>query len=178
VTTHTFSEEAVEVLVRAGVDSVEHGTGLSTDLVDEMARRGTALVPTMLNVATFGTIAERAADKFPAYAAHMLRLRDRFPGVVAAAYEAGVPIYVGTDAGGGISHGNAAREMLRLHSSAGMSPVDVLRAGSWGARRWLGFPGLVEGGLADLVVYDADPRVDLRVLEAPRRIVLRGRVVR
>jgi imidazolonepropionase-like amidohydrolase len=100
-----------------------------------------------------------------------------FPAVVSAAYEAGVPIYVGSDAGGGINHGLAVEEMLLLHSDAGMSPVDVLRAGSWGARSWLGFPGLVEGGLADLVVYDSDPRVDLRVLRTPRRIVLRGRVL-
>ena len=65
-----------------------------------------------------------------------------------------------------------------LHTRAGL-PVDaVLAAGSWGARDWLGFPGLVEGGLADLVVYDADPRADLRVVAAPSRIVLRGRVVR
>jgi len=55
--------------------------------------------------------------------------------------------------------------------------VDVLRAGSWGAREWLGFPGLVEGGLADLVVYDEDPREDLRALLDPRLIVLRGRVI-
>ena len=47
---HTFSESAVEIMVRAGVDSVEHGTGLSLDLVDVMARRGTALVPTMINI--------------------------------------------------------------------------------------------------------------------------------
>lgn len=178
VATHTFSEEAVEILVRAGVDSVEHGTGLSEDLIDEMARRGTALVPTMINIATFGEIASRAEAKFPTYAAHMLRLRDRFPSVVAAAYEAGVPIYVGTDAGGGISHGQAAQEMLLLHERAGMSAVDVLHAASWGARQWLGFPGLVEGGLADLVVYDSDPRRDLRVVTAPRRIILRGRVRR
>jgi imidazolonepropionase-like amidohydrolase len=108
----------------------------------------------------------------------MLRLRDKFPSVVRAAYEAGVPIYVGTDAGGGIAHGMAAREMALLHESAGMSPVDVLAAASWQARRWLGFPGLEEGGLADLVVYDTDPRADLRVVAAPRRIILRGRVVR
>jgi imidazolonepropionase-like amidohydrolase len=176
---HTFSETAVEIMVRAGVDSVEHGTGLSVDLVAEMARRGTALVPTMINIETnFGDIAERAREKFPGYARHMLALRDRFPSVVAAAYEAGVPIYVGTDAGGGIDHGLAAREMLLLHERAGMSPTDVLAAASWRAREWLGFPGLVEGGLADLVVYDADPRADLRVVQDPRRIVLRGRVVR
>jgi imidazolonepropionase-like amidohydrolase len=178
VATHTFSEEAVEILVRAGVDSVEHGTGLSLGLIDEMARRGTALVPTMMNIATLGAIAERARDRFPAYADHYLRLRDGFPAVVRAAYEAGVPIYPGTDSGGGIEHGLLADEMLLMHKGAGMAAVDVLRAASWGAREWLGFPGLVEGGLADLVVYDADPRLDLRVVQTPRRTVLRGRVIR
>ncbi|HEX5542146.1 MAG TPA: amidohydrolase family protein [Micromonospora sp.] len=178
IAVHTFSESAVDIMVRAGVDSVEHGTGLSLDLVDQMARQGTALVPTMINIATFGGIADRAREKFPGYAKHMLALRDGFPDVVAAAYEAGVRIYVGTDAGGGISHGLAAREMMLLHERAGMSREDVLRAASWGAREWLGFPGLVEGGLADLVVYEVDPRTDLRVVQAPSRIILRGRIVR
>ena len=175
---HTFSEASVEIMVKAGVDSVEHGTGLSLDLIDEMARRGTALVPTMINIATFGDIADQARDKFPQYADHMVALRDRFPEVVRAAHEAGVPIYVGTDAGGGIRHGLAAEEMLLLHERAGLTAVEVLAAASWRARDWLGLPGLLEGGLADLVVYDEDPRADLRVVRDPRRIVLRGRVVR
>lgn len=174
---HTFSEEGVEIMVKAGVDSVEHGTGLSLELIDEMARRGTALVPTMINIRTFGNIADQARAKFSGYADHMIALRDNFPDVVRAAYEAGVPIFVGTDAGGGIRHGLAAEEMLYLHE-AGIPAVDVLAAASWRAREWLGFPGLVEGGLADLVVYDADPRKDLRVVRAPRRIVLRGAVIR
>jgi len=178
VAVHTFAESSVAALVRAGVDSVEHGTGLSDDDIAVMASRGTALVPTMINMLRFGEIADQAQDKFPRYADHMRELRDRHPAVVASAYDAGVPIYVGTDAGGGITHGRAADEMLLLHTRAGL-PVDaVLAAGSWGARDWLGFPGLVEGGLADLVVYDADPRADRRVVAAPSRIVLRGRVVR
>jgi imidazolonepropionase-like amidohydrolase len=167
----------VAALVRAGVDSVEHGTGLSEEDIDEMVRRGTSLVPTMLNVDRFEGIAAQAEEKFATYAAHMRRLAKRFPSVVAKAYEAGVPIYVGSDAGGGIEHGRAADEMLRLHEQAGMSTMDVLRAGSWGARAWLGFPGLTAGGLADLVVYDEDPRTDLRVLRSPRVVVLRGRPV-
>lgn len=178
VATHTFSEVAVGVLVRAGVDSVEHGTGLSLDLIDEMARRGTALVPTMINIATFDGIADQAQSKFPGYADHMRRLKRGFPAVVAAAVDAGVPVYVGTDAGGGIDHGLAAEEMMLLHHRAGMRPADVLAAGSWRAREWLGLPGLTEGGLADLVVYDRDPRTDLTVLREPRHIILRGRVVR
>jgi imidazolonepropionase-like amidohydrolase len=177
VASHLFAEDSVAAMVRAGVDSVEHGTGLSTEDIDEMARRGTALVPTMINVETFGGIATRAEAKFPGYADHMRRLHARFPAVVAAAHEAGVPIYVGSDAGGGITHGKAAEEMLLLHEKAGLSAEAVLRAGSWGAREWLGLPGLVESGLADCVVYDTDPRQDLRVLRSPRHIVLRGRVL-
>jgi imidazolonepropionase-like amidohydrolase len=141
-----------------------------------MARRGTALVPTMINVERFDDIASQAGSKFPGYAAHMLKLKAGFPAIVAAAYEAGVPIYVGTDAGGGIGHGEVVAEMLRLRA-AGMSTMDVLRAGSWGAREWLGFPGLVEGGLADLLVFDQDPRQELAVLRAPVVSVLRGRVL-
>lgn len=178
MTTHAFAEESVAVLVAAGIDCVEHGTGLSLDVVAEMARRGTALVPTMINIETFGGIAAEAEAKFPRYAEHMRRLQAGFPAVVAAAVDAGVPVYVGSDAGGGIAHGLAAQEMLLLHEKAGMPVMDVLAAGSWGAREWLGFPGLVEGGLADLAVYDEDPRRDLRTLRAPRRLVLRGRVVR
>ncbi|GAA0279453.1 amidohydrolase family protein [Cryptosporangium japonicum] len=176
VAVHTFSEDALPGLIAAGVDSIEHGTGLSLDLIDTMARAGTALVPTMTNILTFGGIAEKAEPKFPGYADHMRRLQAGFPAVVRAAYEAGVPIYVGTDAGGGVEHGLAAGEMLLL-ADAGMAPGDVLAAGSWGARRWLGLPGLEEGALADVTVYGADPREDLRVLKAPSRIVLRGRVI-
>lgn len=178
VAAHTFSEPAVAALVRAGVDSVEHGTGLSYDLTEEMARRGTALIPTMINIETFDEIAAQAQEKFPTYAAHMRRLRAGFPDVVRAAYEQGVPIYPGTDAGGGIDHGRLADEMLLLHERAGMTATDVLAAASWRGRDWLGFPGLVEGGLADLVVYAEDPRADLRVVRAPQRIVLRGHILR
>jgi imidazolonepropionase-like amidohydrolase len=175
VAAHLFAEESVAALVRAGVDSVEHGTGLNEDDIAEMARRGTALVPTLINIDRFDEFAAQG-EKFPAYAAHMRRLGAGFASVIGAAHEAGVPIYVGTDAGGGISHGRVVDEMLRLRES-GLSTMEVLRAGSWGARGWLGFPGLVEGGLADLVVYDEDPRLDLRVLRVPRLMVLRGSVL-
>ncbi|HEX6074947.1 MAG TPA: amidohydrolase family protein [Micromonosporaceae bacterium] len=178
VAAHTFDEDTVAMLVRAGVDSVEHGTGMSSDVVDEMARRGTVLVPTMINIQRFPGIATQADSKFPGYAEHIRQLHRRFPSVVRAAHEAGVPIRVGTDAGGSIGHGLVAEELLLLHEQGGMSATDALEAASWGAREWLGFPGLVEGGLADLVVYPKDPRQDLRVVREPSRIVLRGRVVR
>jgi imidazolonepropionase-like amidohydrolase len=177
ITAHCFAEESVAVLVDAGIDCLEHGTGLSLDVIAKMAAQGTALVPTMINIETFGGIAAAAESKFPSYAAHMRRLQDGFPAVVAAAVDAGVPVYVGTDAGGGIHHGMAVTEMEMLHQRAGMPIIDVLAAGSWGARDWLGFPSLVEGGLADLIVYPQDPRRSLTALRDPARIVLKGRVI-
>jgi imidazolonepropionase-like amidohydrolase len=82
ITAHCFEEESVAVLVRAGIDCVEHGTGLAPEVIDEMARRGTALVPTMLNIATLGDVASRASAKFPVYAEHMLALMNGFPALV------------------------------------------------------------------------------------------------
>ncbi|HSV68190.1 MAG TPA: amidohydrolase family protein [Mycobacteriales bacterium] len=174
VAVHTFGEEALPDLVAAGVDSVEHGTGLTDDTIAAMVSRGTALVPTLINVANFPGIAD-AARKYPAYAARMRRLHGTAAGRVRAAYEAGVPVYCGTDAGGGIEHGRVVDEIRALHA-VGMPAGEALSAGSWAARDWLGLPGLVEGAPADLVVYDADPTADLSVLDTPARIVLRGAV--
>nr|WP_277605937.1 amidohydrolase family protein [Glycomyces sp. L485] len=173
VAVHTFSEEAVACVVQAGADSIEHGTGLSTDLLDLMAAQGTALVPTMINIETFDDIAAGAEAKFPTYADHMRRLKAGFADVVRAAWESGVPIYLGTDAGGGIDHGLAAEEMHLLHSEAGIPVSEVLAAASWDARRWLGLPD----DLGDVVVYDSDPRVDLAAVREPALIVLRGKVL-
>jgi imidazolonepropionase-like amidohydrolase len=176
VAVHTFSEEALPDLIDAGVDSVEHGTGLTEDLVARLAASGAALVPTLINVDTFPGIAESARAKFPLYAERMTRLHGTARARVRAAFEAGVPIYCGTDAGGGIRHGRVADEILALHE-AGLPPEAALAAGSWAARRWLGHPGLEEGAPADFVVYAADPRADLAVLRSPVRIVLRGRIL-
>lgn len=175
VAVHTFGEEAIGDLVAAGVDSIEHGTGLTDETVGQVAERGIALVPTLINVENFPAIAN-AAGKYPVYAERMRRLHRQAAGRVRTAYEAGVPIYVGTDAGGMLPHGQVTREIRALHA-AGLPAPAALAAASWAARAWLGLPGLVEGAPADVVVYDADPRRDLSVLDTPARIILRGRVV-
>jgi imidazolonepropionase-like amidohydrolase len=141
-----------------------------------MAARGTAVVPTLVNVANFPGFAAAGEAKFPAYASTMRRLYAGSGAVVRAAYEAGIRVFAGTDAGGGIDHGLVAEEIRALHA-AGLPAEDALAAGSWAARTWLGLPGIEEGAPADLVVYDTDPRKDLDALERPRRMVLRGAVV-
>jgi imidazolonepropionase-like amidohydrolase len=177
VTTHVFGESALPALLAAGVDCIEHGTGLSDDLIADMAARGVGLVPTLINIDTFPSIADQAS-KFPIYADHMRRLHATAHDRVRAAYQAGVPIFAGTDAGGSLAHGRIADEVRALHA-AGLPAADALAAASWRAREWLGYPPtLEEGSPADFVVYDADPRDNLDVLAAPRRIMLRGAVVR
>jgi imidazolonepropionase-like amidohydrolase len=176
VAVHTFGEEALPDLLDAGVDSVEHGTGLTEDLVARLAASGAALVPTLINIDNFPGIGESARAKFPVYAERMVRLHGTARARIRAAFEAGVPIYCGTDAGGNVAHGRVVDEIMALHE-AGLPAEAALAAGSWAARRWLGQPGLEEGAPADFLVCDADPRADLAVLRSPVRIVLRGRIL-
>ncbi|MCX4094095.1 amidohydrolase family protein [Nocardia sp. alder85J] len=174
VTAHVFGEAALPGLITAGIDCLEHGTGLTDETVELMVRYGTALVPTLINIDTFPEIAD-GAGKFPAYAAHMRDLHRRVRDTVANAHAAGVPIYAGTDAGGGIRHGRVADEIESL-AHAGLSRTEALGAASWRAREWLGRPGIEHGASADLVVYTEDPRNGRDVLAAPAWVVLRGRV--
>lgn len=176
VTAHCFAENSLRDLAEAGIDCVEHATGLTEDTIPLFAERGTAIVPTLVNIATFPHLASGGEAKYPRWSAHMRRLHAARYDTVRAAYDAGIPVFVGTDAGGSLAHGQVADEVAEL-VKAGIPPVEALSATTWGARAWLGRPGLEEGASADLLVYDADPREDVRVLAGPRRVVLRGRVV-
>ncbi|MFF9606865.1 amidohydrolase family protein [Streptomyces sp. NPDC014684] len=176
VTAHCFAESSLRDLVEAGIDCVEHATGLTDDLIPLFAERGVAIVPTLVNIATFPRLAAGGERKYPRWSAHMRRLHERRYDTVRGAHDAGIPVYVGTDAGGSLAHGLVAAEVAEL-VAAGIPPVRAVAAASWSARAWLGRPGLEEGAPADLVVYEADPRADVRVLAAPRRVVLNGRVV-
>ncbi|MGL5850570.1 MAG: amidohydrolase family protein, partial [Phycicoccus sp.] len=138
--------------------------------------QGIAIVPTLVNIDTFPQIAEPAREKFPGYHRHMLDLHRRRYETVAAAREAGIPVYVGTDAGGSLPHGLVAAEVAHL-AEAGFTTAEALDAACWGARDWLGRPGLEEGEEADLVVYPADPGADVGVLAHPTMVVLRGNVI-
>ncbi|MFX4291988.1 amidohydrolase family protein [Streptomyces bohaiensis] len=176
VTAHCFAADSLPDLLDAGVDCVEHATGLTEETIPRFAERGVAVVPTLVNIATFPDLAASGEAKFPRWAAHMRALHARRYATVRAAWEAGVPVYPGTDAGGTIPHGLIAREIAEL-VRAGIPAAEVVAAASWGGRAWLGRPGLTEGAPADLVVYASDPREDVRVMAAPRRVVLNGRVV-
>ncbi|MGA7689520.1 MAG: amidohydrolase family protein [Jiangellales bacterium] len=185
VTAHVFGEEALADLVGAGIDCIEHATGLRDvddgRLVDDMARRGVAIVPTLINIDNFDEFAAAGEAKFPGYAEHMRRLQAGSRRNVAEAFEAGVPVYAGTDAGGQLAHGLLGHEVVSL-AEAGLPGESAVAAGSWEARRFLlGDPPdgdfFAPGTSADLVVLADDPRRSPGTLLGPLVVMLRGRVV-
>jgi imidazolonepropionase-like amidohydrolase len=176
VAAHVFGEDALPGLIAAGVDSIEHGTGLTDDLLDTVVARGIAVVPTLINIDNFPGIAQQGEQKFPVYAAHMRALYATSRQRTQNAWEAGVAVYVGTDAGGTLPHGLVREEIVAL-VGAGIPLPEVIAQASWRGREWLGRPGLVEGAPASLVVYDEDPRTELSTIFSPRRIVMRGVIV-
>jgi imidazolonepropionase-like amidohydrolase len=177
VTAHCFGEHVLPGLIASGIDCIEHGTGLSTELIDEMVARGTALVPTVMQTDKFPEYVAAGAERFPIYSRHMDDLYQRRREVIMAAYDAGVDMYAGSDGGGVARHGNIAGEVVAMHEM-GLPADYALGAASWRAREWLGWnPTLDEGAPADFVVYPRDPLADLTVLREPAAVVLRGRLV-
>ena len=145
VTAHCFGRTVLPWLIESGIDCIEHGTGLTPDLVDAMVEHGTALVPTVMQLNNFPQYAEAGEERFPAYAATIRDLHARRRETIMSAHEAGVPIYAGTDAGGVLPHGGIAGEVLEL-AAYGFSTADALGAASWHAREWLGWNADLAGG--------------------------------
>jgi len=170
VAVHSQHEAGGVAAVEAKVDSLEHGMHLPDSLLTKMAEQGTALTPT-LSVFT-SLMPEVAARPDSERKDWLLGGIAGHPNLVAAAAEAGVTLLAGTD-----RHpmGEVADEITAL-AEAGVPPDLALGAGSWGARTFLGYPGLVEGAPADVVVYENDPRSTFSELKAPLAVVLRGQL--
>lgn len=175
VTIHAFLPETIDAVIDAGFDCIEHGVMLQPDQARAMAERGMALVPTISGLENWPEILgmfsapadeiERAAEAIRAH-----------PETVRAAWEAGVNVLAGTDAGL-VNHGLVRKEVAAM-TDAGIPVEYALGAASWRARSFLGLPGLEDGGFADLVAYDRNPLEDPGVLSSPSLIVLDGDVVR
>ncbi|WP_066292185.1 amidohydrolase family protein [Arthrobacter sp. B6] len=176
VTAHCFGEDTLDQMLDAGIDCIEHATGLLPRHLPRLAGQGVPIVPTLINIDTFPGIARQAETKFPRYAAHMRALWERRAERVLEAFEAGVRIFAGTDAGSVIRHGRIAHEILSLHQ-AGLPAAAALDAACWGAREWLGAEGLSEGASADVVVCRADPRSVPSTIVSLKDVVLRGEVI-
>ena len=170
VACHAIGGSGLRTAVEAGVDSIEHGCylDLEPDLLKMMADQDTYLVPTL---AVF-TFHETRGN--PVAQAESAAFKHHHVETVQKALDAGVKVVAGTDAGGWV-HSNNAQE-LELLVAAGMTPMQSLIAGTSWAAGCLGLGselGTIETGkLADLVVVDGDPLVDITILQDNHRIQL------
>jgi imidazolonepropionase-like amidohydrolase len=174
VTTHTFATETIDAMLDAGIDCIEHGTGMTHAQMDAAAAAGVPVVPTLLQVARFDAFAAQGAAKFPRYAQRMRAMHARRYEQVRDMWERGITLLVGTDAGGNVGHGSIAGECAEM-VAAGIPAAEVIAAASWRTRKYLGVAGIAEGASADVVVYGADPRTDISTLATPRAVILRGK---
>jgi imidazolonepropionase-like amidohydrolase len=172
---HAQSTQGILNAVEAGVESIEHGVYMDESVVDEMTKRGTFLVPTLLPAETIFDLArekpgavlpqslKKAADVFPHHRASFRM-----------AVEAGVRIAMGTDAAV-CPHGENARE-LGLMVDGGMTPMQALVAATKTASEAIHSDAevgtLEPGKLADLLVVDGDPLSDVGVLANKDRLLV------
>ncbi len=173
LTAHTFSEAAITPLLDAGIDCLEHGTGMTEDHARRAVDAGVPVVPTLQQIANFESFAHQAEPKFPAYAATMRRMHARRYEHVRDLHRAGVTLLLGTDGGTSIGHAQPVLEALEMAKA--IPAAEVVAAATWRARRFLGTPVLEEGDPADLVVLAADPREDVAELGRPRAVLRGGR---
>lgn len=176
ITTHTFDEATLPLALDAGFDCLEHATGLTSETIERAAAAGVPVVSTLVNVDEFEAYASQGEAKFPAYAAHMRRLRAGRYERTRDAHDAGIPLLVGTDAGGVLGHGIIHDELDEL-SRAGLDGTEILQAAAWAPRTFLGVAGLEDGAPADLLVVPSDPRADHRALRERSHVVLAGEIV-
>ena len=178
VAAHAEGLEGTRWALEAGADTIEHGLALHREpkLLDDMAERGTVLVPT---ISTFHDLAERFANIFPAVLVEQAKRQlEEAMRTVDTARRAGVTLALGYDSG---PPGSSAQELMRL-LEAGLSVGEGLRAATLGGAAALGrddLGRLAVGSRADAVAIDGRPDEDPTVLtrpEAIRLVVGRGRV--
>jgi len=180
VAVHAHGAEGMKRAIRAGVDSIEHGTRLDDEAVKLMLEHGTYLVATLSAGRFTGEMA-----KVPGWFPEVVRPKAAAIGAVGAqgfarAYKAGVKIAFGTDTG--VSpHGDNAKEFVYM-VEAGMPPMKAIQAATLEAARLLRAEsdlGSVEKGkLADLVAVKRDPLADVAALSDVAFVMKGGAIVK
>lgn len=178
VVCHAHGTDGVNAALRAGVDSIEHGTYLDAESIRLFRANGAHLVPTLLAGDTVARQAQTAVWMSPAVKAKALAAGPNMIDAVRRARAGGVMVAFGTDSG--VSpHGDNAKEFALL-LQAGMTPIDAIRSATvWGAehnRLSAEIGSLAPGKAADLIAVDGDPLQDITELERVS-FVMKGGVV-
>lgn len=178
VVCHAHGTDGVNAALRAGVDSIEHGTYLDGESIKLMKANKTYLVPTLLAGATVAERANTAAWMPAPVRQKALEVGPKMVDMARRAREGGVQFAFGTDSGVS-AHGDNAKEFA-LMVSAGFSPLDAIRSATvWGAKhnRIDNEVGtLTAGRMADLIAVKGDPLQDVTELERVSFVMKSGKV--
>jgi imidazolonepropionase-like amidohydrolase len=164
---HAHGAEGAKRAIRAGIDSIEHGTFLDDEALDMMKARGTVLIPTLMAAQGLRERLQNANSFPPAIEVKARAAIAALDATIRKAIAKGVKIGLGTDATV-YPHGRNAEEFHQL-VDRGMKPIDALRAGASVDAELLGKSGeigaLEAGKLADIVAVPGDPLRDIRATE-------------
>lgn len=179
IAAHAHGAEGAKRAIRAGIDSIEHGSFLDEEALKMMVQKGTWLVPTLM--APEGVREAIPTGKLdPRVVKKAQRAIDSIDFTVRKAISMGVKIAFGTDAGV-YPHGRNAGE-FRLLVRAGMKPADALRSATVHAADLLGLAeqvgSLTSGRLADIVAVPGDPLADITATERVLFVMKEGVVYR
>ncbi|NHZ99931.1 amidohydrolase family protein [Massilia sp. CCM 8734] len=176
VAAHAHGTEGIKRALRAGIDSIEHGTIMDDDTIALFKKHGAWYVPTM---SAGRYVADKARD--PDYYSPLVRpkaaaIGPQIQATFARAYKAGVKIAFGTDAGV-FPHGENAKEFAYM-VEAGMPPLEAIRAATLNAAALLDQStrlGSVEAGYAaDIIAVAGDPLRDIALLQQVRFVMKDG----
>ena len=169
VAAHAVGWDGIDAALRAGVNTIEHGQGLTDDLIARMVKQGVYWCPTIY-VGVW--VAPGRGGVWP-------RMVDLERIAFGKAVKAGVMISYGTDAGGFAWTENQAKEFAYM-VRYGMSPMAAIKSATSVAAKLLGqeneFGSIEQGRLADIVAVDGDPLTDITELERVS-FVMKGGVI-
>jgi imidazolonepropionase-like amidohydrolase len=176
---HAHGTEGIKNAVRAGIDSVEHGTFMDAEAAEMMAERDTYWVPTA--TALHGIVDAGTEGGIPPYAVEKAEAAvDAFDRTFDDVQAADVPVAMGTDGGTPFNElGSVGREM-ELMVEHGLEPEHALAAGTVNAADLLGIDDLgrvAAGYRAELLVLDADPRSEPSAWGSPSDVIADGTVL-
>lgn len=177
---HAHGTDGINAALRAGIDSIEHGTYLDDESIKLFKEHGAWYVPTLLAGRTTAENAKVPGYYLPMVAKKAEQVGPKLVEAFRKAHAAGVKIAFGTDSG--VSpHGQNARE-LGLMVEAGMTPAEALEAATVKAADLLGLTAqigtLEKGKAADIIAVRADPTKDIREMERVTFVMKGGAVVK
>jgi imidazolonepropionase-like amidohydrolase len=164
---HAHGAEGMKRAVLAGINSIEHGSLMTEEVMDLMIERGTYYVPT-LSAGIFTMEKAEIEGYYPAIVVPKAKtIGAQMQGTFAKAYSKGVKIAFGTDCG--VSpHGDNAKEFQYM-VEAGMKPDDAIKSATVEAAKLLRIEDelgqIKDGFIADIVAVDQDPLQDIKALQ-------------